>query len=354
MRLRLSPRRGYYLSKVIPLLIVFAVAFGITSILVAISGFNPGEVFLGLFSGGFGSLHRLGQALNQATPLLFCALGLLLVFRAGIWNLGAEGQLYMGAVGALIAGYFVPSIPGPLQILLMVIFAFIFGAVWGAIPGYLRARFNTNEIITSLLMVFIAVWFVSYLIKFPWRSTTAAGFPVSEQIWPTAWLPILPGTGAHAGFIIALVLAVVVWFILQKSTYGYHIKAVGVNPDTALYGGIPVRKIVVTSMILSGGLSGIAGMAQVSGIFHVLADNISVSYGFLAIVVAFVGRLHPLGAVIMAIFLGGLLSGSHYVQSSLGLDVTVVHVLVAVIMLALVLLPFLEQRFENLFKIHHD
>ena len=354
MRLRLSPRQGYYLSKAIPLVIVFAIAFGITSILVAISGFNPGEVFWGLFSGGFGSLNRLGQALNQATPLLFTALGLLLVFRAGIWNIGAEGQLYMGAVGALVAGYFVPSIPGPLQIILMVIFAFIFGGVWGAIPGYLRARFNTNEIIVSLLMVFVAEKLVSYLIKFPWRSTTAAGFPVSETIWPTAWLPILPGTGAHAGIIIALGLSVVVWFILQKSTFGYRVKAVGVNPDTALYGGIPLRKVIVTSFILSGGLAGIAGMAQVSGVFHVLADNLSVGYGFLGIVVAFIGRLHPLGAVIMAIFLGGLLSGSHYVQSSLGLDVTVIHVLVAVIMLALVLLPFLEQHFENLFKMHHD
>jgi len=331
---------------------VLGIAFGVTSILIVISGFSPGEVFGGIFSGGFGSVYRFGQTLNQATPLLLCALGLILVFRAGIWNIGAEGQLYMGAVGALIAGHFIPSIPGPLQLLLMGILAFIFGAAWGVIPGYLRARFNTNEIITSLLMVFIAIWFVAYLIKFPWRSTTAAGFPVSEAVWPTAQLPIIPELGAHAGILIALGLAVVVWFILQKSAYGYRIKATGVNPDTALYGGISVRKIIVTSMLLSGGLAGLAGMAQVAGIFHVLADNISVSYGFLGIVVAFIGRLHPLGAVITAIFLGGLLAGSHYVQASLGIDVTVVHVLVATIMLALVIQPFIEQRLENLFKLH--
>ncbi|MBA7699517.1 hypothetical protein ES703_108214 [subsurface metagenome] len=258
----------------------------------------------------------------------------------------------MGAVGALIAGYYVPSMPGPLQLLLMGILAFIFGGLWGAVPGYLRARFNTNEIITSLLMVFIASWFVSYLIRFPWRSTTSAGYPVSEIIRNYAWLPTLPGIGAHAGIIIALVLAVVVWFIVQKSAYGYRIKATGVNPDTASYGGIPVRKIIVSSMILSGGLAGLAGMAQVSGVFHVVSENISVSYGFLGIVVAFVGRLHPLGAVITAIFLGGLLTGSHYVQASLGIDVTVVHVLVATIMLALVIQPFIEQRLENLFKLH--
>lgn len=331
---------------------MLAIAFGVTSILILISGFSPGEVFGGLFSGGFGSVYRFGQTLNQATPLLFCGLGLVLAFRCGVWNIGAEGQLYMGAVGALIVGLFLPGIPRPLHILLMAIASFIFGAAWGAIPGILRARYKINEIITSLLMVFVAIWFVAYLVRFPWRSTTAAGFPVSETVPPTAQLPILPGLGSHAGILIALGLSVVVWFILQRSVFGYRIKATGVNPYTALYGGIPVRKVIITTMILSGGLAGLAGMVQVSGIFRVLADNISVNYGFLAILVAFIGRLNPIGAVIMAIFLGGLLAGGHYVQASLGCDVTVVHVLVAVIMLALVLQPFIERRLEGVFYKH--
>jgi ABC-type uncharacterized transport system permease subunit len=355
MRLRVSSKLGLYIYRSLPLIIVFAVSLVMISIIILISGFNPLDVFGGLLRGGFGSLSSFGQAIDQATPLLLCSLGLILVYKAGIWNIGAEGQLYMGAVGALIGGYYVPSIPGPLQILLMVILAFISGAIWAAIPGYFRARFNTNEVIVSLLMVFIAQWMVSYFVRFPFRSDTAVGFPVSETIWKTSRLPQLPGgIDAHAGIIIALVLTVIVWAILQKSVYGYRIKAVGVNADAALYGGIPVSKMIISSMILSGGLAGVAGMVQVSGVYHVLAENISVNYGFLAIVVVFIGRLHPAGAVIMSIFLGGLLSGSHYVQASLGLDVTVVHLLVAIIMLAFVLQPFIEQRLNKLLAIHQD
>jgi ABC-type uncharacterized transport system permease subunit len=354
MRLRLSSKLELYMYKILPLIIVLAIAFVIISIVLVISGFNPLDVFGGLLRGGFGNLSSFGQTIDQATPLLLCSLGLILAFKAGIWNIGAEGQLCLGAVGALIGGHFVPSIPGPLQILVMAILAFICGAIWAAIPGYLRARFNINEVIVSLLMVFIAMWLISYLVRFPWRSSSATGYPVSETIWETSWLPLLPGIGAHTGIIIALVLTVVVWVILQKSVYGYRIKAVGVNADAALYGGIPVSRIIISSMILSGGLAGLAGMVQISGIYHVLAEHISVNYGFLAIVVVFVGRLHPAGVVIMALFLGGLLSGSHYVQASLGLDVSVIHLLVAVIMLALVLQPFIEKRLKNLLAIHQD
>ena len=326
---------------------MFAIAFGVTSILIAISGFSPLEVYAGLFKGGFGSLAGIGQTLNRATPLLLCSLGLILVFKAGMWNIGAEGQLYMGAVGATLAGLFLPSMPRALHLLLVAIASFIFGAAWGAIPGILRARFKINEIITSLLMVFIAMWFVAYLVRWP-LYTPEAFNPVSEFIPSTARLPILPGLGAHAGILIALVLSAVVWFILQKSTLGYRIKAVGVNPDTALYGGIPVGKIIVTSFILSGGLAGLAGMAQISGVHYMLADLISANYGFLGIAVAFIGRLNPIGAVIMSIFLGGLLTGGYFIQINLGIDVTVIHVLVALIMLALVLEPFIEQRLERL------
>jgi simple sugar transport system permease protein len=351
MKIRLSTNAAVTICRVIPLIIVLAIAFGLISIVLDISGFNPLDVLVGLFNGGFGSLSRFGQTLDQATPLILCSSGLILAFKCGIWNIGAEGQLYIGAIGGLIGGYFVPSITQPLQILLMAMLAFIFGGLWAAIPAYFKTRFNTNEVIVTLLMVFIAQWLVSYLVRFPWRSSTAVGYPVSETIWETSWLPQLPGIEGHAGIIIALVLAVVLWFLLKKSVYGYRIKAIGANRDAALYGGIPVNKIIMSSMILSGGLAGLAGMIQVSGIYHVLAEHISVSYGFLAIVVAYVGKLHPIGAAIMAIFLGGLLSGSYYIQPTLGLDVSVVQLLIAFIMLALVLLPYIEKRFNNLLSI---
>ena len=169
---------------------------------------------------------------------------------------------------------------------------------------------------------------------------------------PTRLPIILPETASHAGILIALGLAVIVWFILQRSTFGYRIKAVGINPDTALYGGISVGKVMINSMILSGGLAGLAGMAQVLGVHYLLGGYISASYGFLGILVAFVGRLHPFGAVLVAVFLGGLLSGSRFVQMNIGIDVTIVRVLVAVIMLALVVEPSIEKQLEHHFKTH--
>ncbi len=345
---------GYYASRrAMAVIIALAIAFGVTSILVYIAGYNPAEVYWRLFDGGFGSLRRTGLTLNMTAPLLLCALGLILAFRCGVWNIGAEGQLYMGAVGALAAGLFLPAVPGPLHLLLVAVVSFIFGGIWGAIPGILKVKYKANEIITSLLMVFIAQLFVTYLIQFPWRAPpeVAAGFPVTEKIAATAMFPkILPPTALHAGIIMAVGLAVVVWFILQKSTYGYRVKAVGINPDTALYGGIQVGKTIITSMILSGGLAGLAGMAQVSGVFHLLTDRISPGYGFLAILVTFLGRLHPFGSILVALLLGALLSGSHFAQMEIGIDPSVVHVLVAVIMLSLISLPFIERRLAQPIK----
>jgi len=254
----------------------------------------------------------------------------------------------VGALAAVVTGLFVKGVPMPLHLLLMFAAGFLGGAIWGLIPAILRVKFKTNILITTLLMNFIAIWLIYYEVRFPLKSETSFN-PITEFIEPTARLPILlPGTTLHAGILISLGLAVVVWFILQKSILGYRIKAIGANPDASQYSGMPVKKVIITSMILSGGLAGLAGMAQVSGIHYMLADLISANYGFLGIAVAFIGRLNPIGAVIMSIFLGALLTGGYFIQISLGIDVTIIHVLVALIMLALVLEPFMEERLERL------
>ncbi len=316
--------------------------------MIYVSGIDPVEVYAGLFKGGFGSLVRIGQTLVQATPLMFTALGLIFAFKCGVWNIGAEGQLLMGAVGATLAGLFINGVPKPAHIFLVTMASITFGAGWAAIPAALKVRFRTNEIITSLLLNFVASWFVIYMLRWPLKPELYAHL-VSDKIATTAWLPIiLPGTALHAGIIIAGSLAVAVWFILQKSVLGYRIKAIGVNPDTAMYGGIPVGRVIMISMLLSGSLAGMAGMAQVAGVQHLLRQDISPGYGFLSILVSFVGRLNPLGVVIVAIFLGGLLSGGYSVQAVLGIDITVVHVLIAVIMFGLVIQPFIENRLARI------
>jgi len=339
-----------YIKKVLSFLIAIVIAIGLTSILIYFSGYNTLEVFWLTLTGGFGSLTRLSLSLNEAAPLLLCTLGLIMAFKSGVWNIGAEGQLLLGAIGAALAGIFLRDIPRPLHLILVIIASFVFGAIWGAVPGVLKARFNTNEIITSLLMNFIAIWILTYLVHFPLENPES-WVPVSKKIASTARLPVLiSGTSLHIGILLALALSVVVWFIFQKTAFGYRLKCIGKNPYTALYGGISVKRLIVISMILSGGLAGLAGMSQVSGVHYLLAEYISpANYGFLAIPVVFIARLNPFGAVLASIFFGGLLTGSYYVQMNLGIDPTVISTFVALVMISLMLDPFIERSLSRIF-----
>jgi simple sugar transport system permease protein len=332
------------LTGVIAFIIAILIAFALTSGLIFLTGFRPLQVFWLSISGGFGSVQRILLTLNEATPLLFCTLGLIVAFKAAVWNIGAEGQLYIGALGTTIAGLSLNGIPTILKVILIFLFSFIFGAVWGAIPGFLKARFKTNEIIVSLLLNFVAIWFVGYLIRFPMLNPKAY-IPVSYKLPENVRLPLfVKGNPGHIGIIVALLCAVLVWFIFDKTVMGYRFKSIGVNINTALYGGIMVNRFIVIVMIISGGLAGLAGWSQVAGVYYELSQYLSpAQYGFLAIPIAFIARLNPFGAVITCLFFGGLLTGSKFVELTLGIDPTVISVFVSLIMLTLMLGPFLEK-----------
>ena len=337
------------IRKLTTFIIIFGIAGGITSIPILVSGFNPLKVYYTLLYGGFGSVASIVRTLNKAAPLLFCSLGILIAFRCGVWNIGAEGQLYMGALGATLVGLFVRGIPLPLHLFLIFLASFVGGGLWAGIAGFLRVRYLVNEIIVTLLMNFIAFWIIFYMVRFPLRPDSAFN-PVTAPIAETARLPILlPATSLHAGILIALIFSFVIWFGLQRTVLGYRIKATGSNPKAALYGGISIHKTVMISMCLSGGMAGLAGMSEVAGVQYLLSENISFNYGYLAIPVALLGRLHPLGAILASLFLGGLLTGGRFIQVALGVPSTLVYVLVAVFILAFLLEPYLDNRLSSLF-----
>jgi len=222
------PKLSYaYTRWIIPFLsylIVLITALAILSILIYVSsGANPLTAYWVLLEGGLGSLARLGNTLNLGTVMLLCSLGLILAFKGGLWNLGSEGQLFMGAMGAAAAALFITGIAKPLHLLLIAIASFIGGGIWGAIPAVLKVKYRVSEIISSLLMNFIAIWFVTYLVEGPWRDPVTA-ISRTPLIVSTARLPrLLPETNTHLGILIALVLVGIVWFILQKTTLGYRI-----------------------------------------------------------------------------------------------------------------------------------
>ncbi|MHC5728028.1 MAG: ABC transporter permease, partial [Nostoc sp.] len=242
-----------------------ASALIVGAILILLAGANPITAYTALFQESLSTYFGFGNTLTKMTPLLFTSLGVLVALRAGQFNIGGEGQIYLGALGSALIGLYVQGIPAVIHIPLALLAGFGFGAVWGWIPGYLKAVRGVNEVITTLLLNYIAVNLVSYLVQNPLKAP-AAPSPYSPLIAKSAQLPIiLPESLAHAGIILALMAAVILWVLLVRSPLGYQIAAVGFNPTAAHYARISVKNTIILVMALAGGLAGLAGASEVMG-----------------------------------------------------------------------------------------
>jgi len=338
--------RSWY-QKAAPLLFalapVWAVlgALAIGAVFIAAAGISPIDAYAALLDGAFGSLSGFGITIQKTVPLLFAGLGVAVAFRCGLFNIGGEGQLYIGALfGGWVALTF-PNLPAPILLPAVLIASFIGGGIWGAIPGYLRAKWNKSEIITTILMNYIGFWFVSFLLHGPLQESRGY-YPQSEILPQASWLPIIwEPARVHLGIILALLAAAGVYVLMWRTTIGYEIRAVGSNPEAAEYSGIPVVRSMVLAMFVSGGLMGLAGASEILGVQHRLSDFFSPGYGFDGIAVALLGYTHPLGVTLAAVFFGGLRSGFNAVQRTEGLPLAMAQVvqgLVLVLVVASVIL----------------
>jgi ABC-type uncharacterized transport system permease subunit len=302
------------------------VALTISGLILAIVGADPIRVYAHIVGSSLGSVGAISDTLVKATPLILTGLACALAFRMRLWNIGAEGQLLLGAwaSSAVVLVPLVPAgTPGVIVISLMLVAGFLGGAAWGLIPGVLRARFGVNEIIATLMLNSIAFAWVQYWVFGPW---TEGGFQMTERFPVEAWLPrlsdladanpTLRGLTVHGGFLIALVAAVVVWLIVGRSAWGYEIRLIGDNPRAARYAGIGIARNVLLVFAVSGGLAGIAGMTEVAGVVHRLQDNFSPGYGYTAIIVAYLAKFHPLRVVPVAILFGALILAGREIQPS--------------------------------------
>jgi ABC-type uncharacterized transport system permease subunit len=307
-------------------LLAVALALGLVAGFIAVIGSNPLQAYQALLKGSLGSTNGIAETLVRTTPLLLAGLGVTIAFRCGIWNIGAEGQIYMGALGATAVGLYAPPLPIGIHLPLVIVAGFVAGGLWGALPGFFKARWNVNEIITTIMMNYLAINLVSYMVAKPMKDPSRMiPVPQTAELARSAWLPILiPTTRAHAGIFLAAAMAIVVYFLLWKTTLGYEIKAVGANPIAARHGGISVGRSIVLAMFLSGGLAGLAGASEISGVLHYLLDGFSPGYGNLAIAVALFGGLHPLGVTFSALFFGALMVGSDAMQRAVGVPSTTV------------------------------
>jgi simple sugar transport system permease protein len=308
-------------------LIAIASALLVGAIFILWAGGNPLFAYGVLVKESIFTYFGFGNTLNKMTPLLFTSLGVLVALRAGQFNIGGEGQIYLGALGSTLVGLYVQGLPPWLHISLALLVGLAFGAVWGGIAGYLKAFRGVNEVITTLLLNYIAINFISYLVQYPLKAPDAPS-PYSPLIAKSAQLPlILPGSLAHSGIILGLFVAVISSILLARSPFGYQITAVGFNPIASRYAGISVERTIILVMAIAGGLAGLAGSCEVMGAKYRLFEEVSPGYGFDAIAIAFLSRGSVLGVVLTSLFFAALRSGASVMQRSAGVPVTVVYLI---------------------------
>jgi len=271
--------------------------------------------------------YGLGELLLKASPLMLCAIGLAAGYRANVWNIGAEGQLTLGAIcGGGVALSF-PGANSAWILLPMIVAGAAGGMAWASIPSWLKTRFNANEILTSLMLVYVATLFLSWLVQGPWRDPEGYNFPQSKIFPDAALLPILlSGTRLHAGFLISLAAIAIAWLFFARTLIGFRMRVAGLAPAAANYAGISAKRTVWFGMLIGGAAAGVAGVGEVAGPIGQLLPSVSPGYGFAAIIVAFVGRLHPVGIALASLLMSLLYLGGESAQISLALPSAVTGV----------------------------
>lgn len=317
-------------SLLVPVLAIFT-ALVIGAVIIVATGADVLAAYGGLFMGAIGTPRAIAYTLVDATPYIFGGLAVLVGFRAGLFNIGVEGQIAVGSMCAAIVGAFV-DLPPVLHMIAAFVAGALGGAAWGAIPGWLRARTGAHEVITTIMFNYIAIRGTDYLIKVPFldKESSAQRTPFIAE---GAEIPFLfgPEYRLHAGFLIALVVTWLVTWLLQRTILGFEIRTAGANPDAAHYAGMNVPRTIITTMAISGMLAGMAGAVQVLGLEHNLKASFSAGYGFDSIAIALLAASNPLGVIPAAIFWGALRNGAGLMQLESGISINLINIVQALV-----------------------
>jgi len=363
--LRLEPRLDVprWLPYAVPVIsLVIALVLG--AVPMSMQGINPLTGYRDMLLVAFGSAYGVSETIMKAIPLMLAGLGVALAFRMLVWNIGAEGQLYMGAFASCLVAYAWPHAPAWVLLPSMMAAGFVGGALWGAIPGALKAFLGVNEIITSLMLNYVAIQWVNYLVIGPWQDPTSLGFPRTTRLSPSATLPtvteawylptvaflvlggavvlywilrrlddngerlklalgfalvaalslggihFLGGRRVHLGFVVSVAAAAILAVLLARTRWGYEVRVIGENARAARYAGMSLKRNIVLVMMISGGMAGLAGMSEISGNLHLIKRMFSPDYGYTAIIVAWLAKLNPWGVILVSLLLGALYRGS--------------------------------------------
>jgi simple sugar transport system permease protein len=296
---------------------------------------EPVKAYQQLFFANFKSLKNFSLFLNRATPLVLIALGVVFAFRAGVFNVGGEGQLYLGAISTTAMALLLAPLPGPLNAAISIAAGVAAGAFWSWIPGELKVRLGVDEVVSTLMLNFIALLITGYLADKPLRDLTAYG-AVSYLTPEGAWLPSIPGLpNATSGFLVCVVLAILSWLVLFRTEWGANLRAAGTNLRFAEAIGIRAKKEIVLAMVVSGAFAGLAGALYVLGIGHRFEQNFSPAYGLIGLTVALLARVHPIGALATGLFYALILNGAAYMQIATDVPRSLVNLLAGLLVLTM-------------------
>lgn len=327
--------RRTILSFVVTILIILSVSF----LLIALVGSDISTSLVSFLKGIGGSSYAVAEVLVRATPLMLAALGVSVGFRTGFLNIGAEGQIYLGAIAITWLGMTFPSLPAPIMVLLSLVLGFLAGGFWAVIPGVLKAKFGLSEVINTIMLNYIAINLVGILVRTSLTDPTYP-YPMSPMLpESTFFMQLLPPTRLHAGLLLALVCTLLIYVLMFRTTSGFCMRAVGLNARACQCSGIGVKAYVIISSAISGGLGGLAGVSEIAGLHHRLIEGISPSYGYLAIIVSLLGRNHPVGIVFASLCIAALQVGSMSMQRASGVPTSI-----ASIIMGLVVIMILSRR----------
>ncbi|MCE6075933.1 ABC transporter permease [Agrobacterium vitis] len=344
MRFERREHRPLVLVIATPIMAIVA-ALAISGILIAIAGAPVLEAYWRILTGAFGSRLSTTETLTRATPLMLTGLCAAVAFRARLWNIGAEGQLYLGAITvAAASSHLLGDFPPAIQIPALLILGALAGMVLLLVPLWLRLRFSVDEVVTTLLLNFVAVLFVSMLIDTVLKDPMAFGWPQSQSVADAAMLPkLLSRSRLHLGLVIAVVLALVLHFVQQRTVFGIRSRAAGLNPAGAVFAGVPLGRTLVTVACISGGLAGLAGAVEVMGVKGYVTTDLSPGYGYSGIVVAMLANLNPLGVVLAALFTATMFVGADGMSRAMGIPSYIADVTVALSLLTMLIALFFTQ-----------
>ncbi len=340
---------GAFRQNIIAIGFAVVMAFAISAIFLIFLEVNPIDAFVAILKGAFGTAYGRSEVLAKAIPLLIMSIGVTLAFKGGMSNLGGDGQFYFGALAAVLVGLYATALPYFLRIILAILASMVAGGLWGGLAGWMKAHLKTSEVIITIMLNYVAIYMVGYLINGPFRAP--GGIPQTRALDEGLHLmKLMEGGRVHAGLFIAIAIVLFIWWVFAKTVPGYKIQTVGSSAAAAEYAGIPTKRYYAMIMVCSGSIAGIAGMVEVYGVHYRVLEGISTDFGFTAILVALLGRLHPVGIIVGSLAISVLSVGANSMQITMAVPTAIATVVQSLLIFFMLIAPSIIEKSSKYIK----